>query len=43
VAPLLTKSLPVADRLLWQNDINRDGALDMGELKALANDIQKRK
>jgi hypothetical protein len=43
VAPLLTKSLPVADRLLWQYDINRDGALDMGELKALANDIQKRK
>ena len=41
LAPLLTKDFPSVDQILKKYDINKDGALDAAEFKALAADIHK--
>jgi Ca2+-binding EF-hand superfamily protein len=41
VAPLLTKEFPSVEKLLQKYDANHDGALDVTELKAFAEDIRR--
>jgi hypothetical protein len=41
VTPLLSRKFPSVDVVLSKYDLNKDGALDLGELKAFALDLQK--
>jgi Ca2+-binding EF-hand superfamily protein len=41
VVPLMTKKFPAVTDILQKYDVNGDGGLEAGELKMLAQDIQK--
>lgn len=43
VAPLLSKNFPSVPIIIQKYDTNHDGSLNVGELKALAHDIQERR